>query len=275
MATAQQIIAANELAWQHWRTAARTSPVAAWLQGRGLDPAAVARAGWTPGWAADDWRDLTHLLARHGVPTQVGLDAGLLRRAESGRVYDGFRGRSCSQSAVCLTAASTASLRGASTTADEDAAQVHQLPDQRRLPKGQALFGALGGSPGSARQPRLDPDARRLRRTLRRRPDRNGRLHVLPVAPCGTAMTADQANGSLPSGGRTDLPIMLAYDGDPAGEAAMWRAWDLLRAAGARDLCLSDVPDGRDPADLCPEDLATALSLPSRRISGFTAGLGG
>lgn len=262
MATADQIVAANELAWQHWRTASRTSPIAAWLHGRGLDPAAVSRAGWAPGWATNDWRDLTHLLARHGVPTQVGVDAGLLRRSETGRVYDGFRGR------IVLPIRGLDDGRIHAFTArrhddTDDAPKYVNSPTNTAYKKSQSLFG------GWEARHALEAQGEAIQSIV----VCEGPFDVVriaeagswaPVAPCGTALTEAQATWIAATGRAFRVPIVLAFDGDQAGENALWRAWDLLYDAGARGLCPADIPQGQDPAELTDTELASALALPTR-----------
>ena len=49
------------------------------------------------------------------------------------------------------------------------------------------------------------------------------------VAPCGTAMTAEQARWIIALANAHSLPVLLAYDGDDAGRAASDKAWDLLK----------------------------------------------
>ena len=264
MATAEQIIAANELAWQHWRTAARSSPVAAWLQGRGLNPDAVARAGWTPGWAADDWQVLTWLLARHGVPTQVGVEAGLLRRSDTGRVYDGFRGR------IVLPIRGLNDGRIHAFTArrladtDDNAPKYVNSPTNPAYQKSHSLFGGWEARQAlEARRDSIQP------LVICEGPFDVIRIAMAgtwaPIAPCGTALTEAQATWIAATGRTFSVPIILAFDRDHAGETAMWRAWDLLRDNGARNLCLSDLPDGRDPGELNDTELADALRLPTRQ----------
>ena len=91
-----------------------------------------------------------------------------------------------------------------------------------------------------------------------------------PVAACGTALTRPQAEWIVQAGTFFQKPIMLAYDGDTAGDNATWRAWDLLRDAGARNLCLADLGADRDPADLADAELHAALQLPAARRASIS-----
>ena len=268
MATAEQIIAANELAWLRWRTAALASPVPAWLAGRSLAPRQVAAAGWAPGWAPADWQDMTHRLRRHGVPVDVALRAGLIRRAESGRLYDAFRGR------VVLPIRRPSDGRILGFTArriddrDERVPKYVNSPTNAAFKKGRVLFGGW-----EARERLSDRIDEIQSIVVCEGPFDAVRIAVArqwaPVAACGTALTQAQAEWIARAGTFFQRPIMLAYDGDTAGEAATWRAWDLLRDSGARALCLGDLPEGRDPGELKEDELLAALRLPERRTPGL------
>lgn len=74
-------------------------------------------------------------------------------------------------------------------------------------------------------------------------------LSVVGVAPCGTALTANQANALLAEVGPC-RPIAVAFDPDPGGRSATVRAWEVLTDAGARNLLQVPLLDGRDPAEL-------------------------
>lgn len=259
VARANQIVAANELAWVRWRTSAATAPIDRWVRSRGLDPQDVQAAGWALGWAPQGWRDVVGLLERHRVPIEVGLDAGLVRRAESGRIYDGFRGR------VVLPVRGLLDGRIRGFTArrvddsDERAPKYINSPTNRAFRKGHELFGAW--------------EARQLLRERRGQIESlvvcEGPIDVVrvdcagrwaAVAPCGTALSRAQAEWIVALARAHDLPVVLAFDGDRAGEAAAWRAWDLLADLHTPGLRLADLPGSRDPADLDDVSLAAALS---------------
>ena len=81
------------------------------------------------------------------------------------------------------------------------------------------------------------------------------------VAPCGTALTRAQAEWIVALARAHDLPVVLAFDGDRAGEAAAWRAWDLLADLHAPGLRMAELPMGLDPAELSEGELAIRLGL--------------
>lgn len=263
MARVAQIQAANDLAWLAWTTAATTSPLPAWLRRRGLDPAAIAGAGHQLGWAGEGWTGLTDLLARHGVPAGVAVDAGLVRTAASGRRYDGFRDRVVLPVRDVVGGRITGFVARRRDDADEHGPKYLNSPSNALFRKGAQLFGAW-----EARQ-RLVRD----RDTIAGLVVCEGPFDVLnvaatgswvAVAPCGTAMTRSQAGWVTALAQAFEVPVHLAYDADAAGLTASDRAWDLLVDSGVPSLRLADLPAGADPGELSREQLAAAFAPPRR-----------
>ncbi len=78
------------------------------------------------------------------------------------------------------------------------------------------------------------------------------------VAPSGTALTAGQVTAlgsAAPPAGRG---VVVAFDADPAGQAAALRAYPLLRAADIWPAAAA-LPGGQDPAGLAQQHGAAAL----------------
>ncbi len=78
------------------------------------------------------------------------------------------------------------------------------------------------------------------------------------VAPSGTALTAGQVTAlgsAAPPAGRG---VVVAFDADPAGQAAALRAYPLLRAADIWPAAAA-LPGGQDPAGLVQQHGAAAL----------------
>lgn len=263
MASTGQIVAANELAWSAWTAGPSAGPARRYLLERGLLPGPVARAGFQLGWAGPGWQEMTELLARHRVPTSVATAAGLVRRSPSDRLYDGFRDRIV----VPVRDVTSGRIQGfvARRASDGDPRVPKYLnsPGNPAYRKGECLLGAW--------------EARTVLRTRRDQVDGlvvcEGPFDVLSVAstgrwaavaPCGTAMTLGHAGWITALARAFDVPVILAYDGDTPGQAAQWRAWDLLVDAGVPSLRLADIPDHADPGGLPAEDLVAALTPPSR-----------
>ncbi len=82
------------------------------------------------------------------------------------------------------------------------------------------------------------------------------------LAAGGTRLATDHANALRRVLAATGGPLLVAYDGDPAGAAATLRAADLLTTADAH---VVQLPAGRDPADVLvatgPRGLRRALGV--------------
>jgi len=204
-----------------------------------LEPAGI-------GYAPDGWTTLTAALHRRGHTPSALEAAGLARRTSAGRLVDVFRDRLM----VPLTDAG-GQLVGftgrRAPTAGDDIPKYLNSPAGPVFSKHQVLYG-------------LAEDADRLRRgampvlvegPLDRLAVTQGSrtLAVVGVAPCGTALTADQVAALIAVTGLR-RPIAVALDPDPAGRAATLRGWQLLTSAGATHLRHVALPDGQDPADL-------------------------
>ncbi|HEY5848458.1 MAG TPA: toprim domain-containing protein [Microlunatus sp.] len=77
---------------------------------------------------------------------------------------------------------------------------------------------------------------------------RHHNQYLIGVASIGTAFTDQHAQRLL--AGTSDRPIVLAFDGDQAGQAAGEAAWRKLTEHRPVDVRIVDLPDGIDPAAL-------------------------
>ncbi len=78
------------------------------------------------------------------------------------------------------------------------------------------------------------------------------------VAPSGTALTAGQVTALASAAPLDGREVVVAFDADPAGQAAALRAYPLLLAAGIWPAAAA-LPGGQDPAGLVQRDGAAAL----------------
>jgi DNA primase len=89
-------------------------------------------------------------------------------------------------------------------------------------------------------------------------------LHLVAVAPLGTALTAEQLATLDGIGPLTDRRVIVALDNDPAGINAARTAFRLLAEAGVANPDTITLPAGHDPAQLLadhgPAALAAALT---------------
>ena len=72
---------------------------------------------------------------------------------------------------------------------------------------------------------------------------------IIPLAPCGTALTDEQLNLVREAGGDLSQAI-FAFDGDKAGRMATSRAWERLTPHEALGASYLSLPAGSDPADM-------------------------
>jgi DNA primase len=190
-------------------------------------------------------------------PDAALLEAGVARRSRQGTLIDAFRDR-------VIFAARTADGRiagflGRDLSGDPHAPKYLNSRASDLFAKSGLLYGLAEGlaTRQNIRRPvvlegPLDVLA------LAARSRRAGR-ELLPVAACGTAFTTSQARtvSRLTAG----EPVVVALDGDGAGQNAAMDAAQRLRAAGA-DVRIAVLPSGLDPAEY--------LAQPTASLDTFT-----
>jgi DNA primase len=207
------------------------------------------------GYAPDGWATTTVALQQRGHSPATLEAAGLARRTNAGRLIDVFRDRLVIP--LTNTDGRLVGFTGRrSPTAGDDIPKYLNSPTSPVFHKHQILYGLAedtdrirrGAMPVLVEGP--------LDRLAVTQGSRN--LAVVAVAPCGTALTADQVAALLTLTG-TRRPIAVALDPDPAGRTATLRAWQLLTQAGATHLYHVALPDGQDPADLIQQGRSDRL----------------
>ncbi len=236
--------------WDSW--------VPAYLQERGL--AAALDLPWAAGHAPRSWTGLLDHLRERGHDDAALVASGLATRARTGRLIDRFRDR------MMLT------LRAPDGEAMAFVGRARPGADEERVPrylnspttplyrKGEHLFGLLeaadalaqGATPVLVEGPM---DAVVVSSGTR------GRCAGLAV--CGTALTAAQADILAEIAQRTQKPIVVATDADPAGRASAAAAYEQLSPRGT-ELLGASLPEGSDPAavlrELGPAALTASLT---------------
>lgn len=250
---AVDVVRLNELAYAYWASIPDSSWASHYLSDRRLEHTehVVAPASWT---------GLVEHLRGHGVSDEDILAAGLATKARTGRLIDRFRDRivvpirNHHGELIAFTA------RANPHTADERTPKWLNPPATAAYDKSASLLG-------------LDTSAAaRLRAGARpvfvegafdvAAINALGNPDLVPLAPCGTALTTVQLDlvRSLCPG--TMMPI-FAFDADRAGQAAALRAWSHLTDAEANTATHAILPTGADPAsvltDYSPEHLAVGL----------------
>ncbi|HUP00246.1 MAG TPA: DNA primase [Gemmatimonadota bacterium] len=199
------------------------------------------------GWAPEAWESLTREAARHGIDPEDLARAGLAVRSErTGGLYDRFRGRLCFP--IRSVGGKVVAISG--RRLDDGEPKYLNSADTPIFSKGRTLFNLdLARGPirreGAAIVVEGNFDVLALYRS--------GFRNV--VAPLGTAFTPEQARILK----RYTATAYLAYDGDPAGERAAFRAADVLLGAGC-GVRIVRLPSGRDPDAWIAEAGAAAFA---------------
>jgi DNA primase len=211
----------------------RSATAQSYLAGRRVSAELVERFGL--GYAPDGWQGLTNALAPRVALADLEA-AGLVGRSEEGRPYDRFRHR-------LMFSIHNQSGRlvgfGGRTLGDDKAKYVNTV-ETERFHKGHLLYGLF--------------QARQEIREERRAVLVEGYFDVIAtvasgrsgtVAGMGTALTQEQARLLA----RYADEVVVAYDGDPAGETAFERALPILLAEGLGVL-RARFGEGHDPDSL-------------------------
>lgn len=190
-----------------------------YLEGRGVTEAALDNFGL--GYAPDAWGMLRDHLAQHGVPSDIAIEAGLLKPSEEGQhVYDRFRHRITFP--IYLPSGRIVGF-GGRVLRELDGAKYLNSPESPLFQKSEILYGlhlaqhALRKGAGAIVV--------------------EGYLDVLAlhqagfseaVATLGTAFSAEHAKLLK----RYTEKVLLLFDGDAAGIKATERALGILLPAG-------------------------------------------
>ena len=213
------------------------------LEKRGIPAADGALYGF--GAAPDSWDALkTALLPRFSE--EALLDAGVLQKnPETGRMYDRFRNRLT----VEIRDARGEVLGFGARAFGDELPKYLNSPESPRFSKGKLLYGL-----DRARDAIRKEDAVLLVEGYfdRIACERAGIANA--VASMGTALTPQQAD--LLS--RHAASVIVAYDGDPPGLAAAFKAFPLLLSRGANVKHLA-LPNGHDPDSFLAAHGAEAL----------------
>ena len=205
-----------------------------YLLERGLSAETVQRYGL--GFAPAGGSALTGWLAKQQVPPALALQAGLLGRADDGRVYDRFRGRVMFP--IRDRRGRTIAFGGRTLGADQP--KYLNSPESPLFHKGEGLYGIA--------------EARDAIRAAERAVLVEGYMDALvlaqegvpyTVATLGTALTAAQLRLLQPLGG-DQLAVFFFFDGDRAGRQAALRAFGVCAEAGVWGRA-AFLPEGFDP----------------------------
>jgi DNA primase len=246
----EQLYAANTRAERFFQEALASNAGAAarrYLEQRGLSAATIERYGL--GFAPAGGTALANWLTKQQVAAAIALQAGLLGRANDGRVYDRFRGRVMFP--IRDRRARTIAFGG--RTLGTDQPKYLNSPESPLFRKGEGLYGVA--------------EARDAIRAADRAVLVEGYMDALVlvqegipyvVATLGTALTAAQLRLLQPLGG-DQLAVCFFFDGDRAGRQAALRAFGVCAEAGVWGRA-AFLPEGFDP-DSYTRQHGTAATL--------------
>ncbi|WP_419923984.1 MobF family relaxase [Candidatus Poriferisocius sp.] len=217
----------------------------AYLIGRGITEDLWAQ--WQLGWAPDQWQALAGHLAQTGTGTQAGIAAGVLGRTR-GRAWDFLRGRVV----FPIRDAHGTPIALAGRTLTDDGPKYLNTPNTRLYNKSEALYGIHRAAPSIA----ATGEAVVV----------EGYTDVIAahqagiantVAACGTALGTAHLHTLHTQCGQPGL-LTIALDADAAGTKAAHTIAELADRQGIHTRTVQ-LPDGKDPADLEPDELRRAV----------------
>ena len=222
-----------------------------YLHARGITAAAIQ--DWHIGYAPAGWTTLTEHLRRLGHHDDAIQAAGLAARSSRGTLIDRFRDRvmlPVHDAAGMLTGFTGRARPGAGP----DVPKYLNSPETAAYKKSHLLFGLHQARPALAREavPVIAEGPFDAIAITIADPGRHAGL-----APCGTALTTQQAALLSQAADLSRTGIIVAFDSDTAGRKAAIRAHGILRPLTGN--LQSAILDGKDPAEILQRNGPDAL----------------
>ena len=224
-----------------------------YLGRRGLT--AAVQDTWQAGYAPAEWDALTRHLRAAGYPETLIEAAGLARWSRRGTLIDTFRDRAM----LPIRAADgtiVAFIGRAGEHADSGTPKYLNSPATSHYTKSEILFGlweACAALTSGARPVIVEGPLDAIAIT------NAGHGRHIGVAPCGTALTAQQAAALASTADLRATGVTVAFDPDQAGRRAAVRAYRLL-VPHTEKLAAATFPAGQDPAQILTYSGPTALA---------------
>lgn len=234
----EELVRINEFAASYFQKTLENSPAAQkYLNDRELSPQTVQR--WRIGFAPDSFDGLVNALKSKNVSLETAVKAGVLAKSDNGKIFDRFRGRITFPifdqrgQVVAFTAR-------VMPNAPEDQAKYINSPETPLYNKSKIVFGLNF--------------AKDAFRELGQAVIVEGQMDVISahqsgfkntVATSGTAFTEDQ----LRTLKRFVNTVVFAFDNDPAGDKALWRAAQLALGIDL-DVRVVNLKSAKDPDEL-------------------------
>jgi len=258
----QRLLAAHQLANEFYRSHVLDEPLAlAYLRSRGIIAATAHAAPWTIGYAPRGWTVLRDHLYAQGYTEAELLAAGLVTTARNGSVIDVFRDRVMFP--IRNPDGQVVAFTGRDLSGRADVPKYRNTTTTAIYRKSELLYG-LAEQLGADTQPAAvllvegPGDVVAVARMRISVPHDDYPDPFYAVAPCGTALTAQQVTllaQSVPPG----TPVVVAFDADSAGTSAIDKSYALLREwPGPVDTMA--LPASADPASLVAAGPAHALA---------------
>jgi DNA primase len=232
-----------------------------YLKGRALKPETVKR--FRLGFAPPSWDDLPNALRSEGFSVSLLEKSGLVRESRRGTHYAFFRNRLMVP--IGDTAGHVVAFGGRDLSGEAETPKYINTPENVIYRKGKMLYGLHEARDAIRKQGQvlLVEGYFDLMRCFD-----TGIENV--VAPCGTALTADQAKLLA----RYAKEAVVLFDGDSAGVRAALRSVGVLTAAGLSVRAVL-LPEGQDPDDFVraegPDALRGAVADAEDFVSFYVA----
>ena len=247
-----QIIAAAGRFYQSQLTG---SWVPGYLASRGMDAALLPTSPWKIGYAPARWTALLDHLRGQGFTDADMLTAGLVVNGRNGQLRDHFHDRLIIPLRAEDGIATGFIGRRHPRAGHDHGPKYLNTPDTPIFIKGHILAGLAEGRGALQRGARpvltegpLDAIAVSIA----------SEGAFAGIAPCGTALTGDQVAVLARTIPLEDCGVLVALDGDTAGQAAAVRAYWRLAPVTSR-LTAITLPDSADPAGLLETGGRSAL----------------
>jgi DNA primase catalytic core len=258
----QRLLTAHQLANEFYRSHVLDEPRAlAYLRSRGIIAATAHAAPWTIGYAPRGWTVLRDHLYGHGFTEAELLAAGLVTTARNGSVIDVFRDRVMFP--IRNPDGQVVAFTGRDLSGRAEVPKYRNTTTTSVYRKSELLYG-LAEQFDTHTQPAAvllvegPADVAAVARMRISLPHSDYPDPFYAVAPCGTALTAQQVTllaAAVPPG----TPVVVAFDADTAGASAIDKSYTLLRDwPGPLDAMA--LPAGADPASLVAAGPAHALA---------------
>jgi len=258
----QRLLAAHQLANEFYRSHVLDEPRAlAYLRSRGIIAATAHAAPWTIGYAPRGWTVLRDHLYAQGYTDAELLAAGLVTTSRNGSVIDVFRDRVMFP--IRNPDGQVVAFTGRDLSGRVDVPKYRNTTTTAIYRKSELLYG-LAEQLGADTQPAAvllvegPADVVAVARMRISVPHDDYPDPFYAVAPCGTALTAQQVTllaQSVPPG----TPVVVAFDADSAGASAIDKSYALLREWPGPVEAMA-LPAGADPASLVAAGPAHALA---------------